>query len=297
MKKNIIVGSRESQLAIVQSEIMINQIREIYPDANVGLITMKTTGDKILDKALDEIGGKGLFIKELDQALREGRIDLAVHSLKDMPAEEDDDLPVLAYSKRENPADALILPAGTDPNDIRGPVGSSSARRKIQFEALYPGTSFESVRGNVRTRLKKLEEGCFGALILAYAGLIRLDLHGLATKIFSPDEMIPSAGQGILAVQGRKGEYRELTEHLSDASSERAAAAERAFVRALGCGCTAPVAAYAETNGRVINLRAMYFDENIKIKVTGSDSAALDEAEKLGTELADKLLTQLNSAR
>ena len=251
----------------------------------------------MLDSRLDEIGGKGLFVKELDQALRDMRIDLAVHSLKDMPAETCDDLPILAYSKREDPCDALVLPACAGLADFRGPVGSSSERRRIQFESLYPGIAVESIRGNVETRLRKLEEGRYGALILAHAGLIRLGLQGLASKVFSADEMIPSAGQGILAVQGRKGEFGDLAGLISDIQSERAAAAERAFVQKLGCGCTAPVAAYAETDGRVLHLRAMYFDEDTGIKVTGSDDGKVNEAEKLGAGLAEKLLLEIKSAR
>jgi len=295
MTQTIIVGSRESRLAVIQSEMIIQQIRQICPEADVQLVTMKTTGDKRLDVSLDKIGGKGVFVKELDQALREKRIDLAVHSLKDMPADIDDDLPVLAYSKRENPADALVLPVGVSLSDFQGPIGSSSARRKLQLKALYPEISVEPVRGNIQTRLRKLEEGTFGALVLAYAGLKRLELDGLAARVFRLDEMIPPAGQGILAVQGRKGEYGELAGCLNDALSGYAAAAERSFIRALGCGCTAPVAAYAETDGKTVTLRALYLDEPTGRKVSGDISGTVEEAEKLGADLAAKFIAKINS--
>ena len=256
-KKVIVVGSRESKLAVVQANYVINQIKLHSPDIDVRLVTMKTTGDKILDKTLDKIGGKGLFVKELDYALLNGDIDIAVHSLKDMPAEIDDDLPILAYSKRENPTDALVLPKGVTSLDITKPIGSSSARRKIQLEALYKNVIVCPVRGNVITRLQKLDNGDFGALVLASAGLIRLGLQDRISKTFEIDEMIPSAGQGILAIQGRKDENYSFIEHINDTLAQFSATAERAFTRTLGCGCTAPVAVYAQINNNVMCLKAL----------------------------------------
>ncbi len=292
-KKVIVVGSRESKLAVVQANYVINQIKLHSPELDVRLVTMKTTGDKILDKTLDKIGGKGLFVKELDYALLNGDIDIAVHSLKDMPAEIDEDLPILAYSKRENPTDALVLPKGIVSLDITKPIGSSSARRKIQLEALYENVIVEPIRGNVITRLQKLDNGDFGALVLASAGLIRLGLEDRISKTFETGEMIPSAGQGILAIQGRKDENYNCIEHINDTLAQYSATAERAFTRELGCGCTAPVAVFAEISNNEMCLKALYMDEATGKKANGSISGSKDDAEILGITLAKRLLKEV----
>jgi len=294
MQKNVIVvGSRESKLAVVQANYVINQIKLHRPELDVRLVTLKTTGDKILDKTLDKIGGKGLFVKELDYALLNGDIDIAVHSLKDMPAEIDDELPILAYSKRENPTDALVLPKGVTSLDLSKPIGSSSARRKIQLEVLYENVIVEPVRGNVITRLQKLDNGDFGALVLASAGLIRLGLQDRISKTFEIDEIIPSAGQGILAIQGRRGDNYSFVEYLNDELSMYSAVAERAFTRTLGCGCTAPVAVYAGINNNEMSIHALYMDEATGKKASGSICGDVIDAEKLGITLAQQLLKEV----
>ena len=177
--KQLIIGSRDSLLAVRQSGIVLDYLRMAHPEMCCQLLTMKTTGDRILEKRLDEIGGKGLFVKELDIALRDGRSDLSVHSLKDMPAEIPEDLPVIGFSGREDPRDVLVLPEGISDisqADLTKPVGTSSRRRTLQAQELFPRARFESVRGNVQTRLRKLDEGQYCALILAAAGLRRLGL-------------------------------------------------------------------------------------------------------------------------
>ena len=177
MRDRICVGSRESRLAVIQSRIVMEYIQRNNPGMQVDLLTMKTTGDKILDRTLDQVGGKGLFVKELDKALLEGRSDLSVHSLKDMPMELPQELPILAFSKREDPRDVLVLPEGREKMDESLPIGCSSRRRVLQLQELFPDRRFEPVRGNLQTRLRKLEEGKYGALILAAAGLKRLGLE------------------------------------------------------------------------------------------------------------------------
>ena len=173
--KPVRIGTRESILAVIQSEMVGDYLEK----NGIGheLVKMKTTGDKILNKTLDKIGGKGLFVKELDQALLDGRSDISVHSLKDMPMEVPEELPIIAFSDREDPRDALVLPEGASEIDFSKPIGSSSFRRRIQIEKLYPEARVESVRGNVQTRLRKLDEGQYGALVLAAAGLKRLGLE------------------------------------------------------------------------------------------------------------------------
>ena len=251
-EKKLIIGSRESLLAVRQSELVLDYLREHFPQMQIELVTMKTTGDKILHKRLDEIGGKGLFVKELDQALREGRTDLSVHSLKDLPAEIPEDLPVIGFSGREDPRDVLVLPEGISDiseMDFSKPIGTSSRRRTLQAKELFPQARFESVRGNVLTRLRKLDEGQYSAIILAAAGLRRLGLENRISRFFSTEEMIPSAGQGILALQGRKGVDYSCLNGFVSARSAIAAAAERGFVGALGGGCTSPICAHAEFEG------------------------------------------------
>ena len=289
MRSKICVGSRESRLAVIQSQMVIDYIREHHPQTETELLTMKTTGDMILDRTLDQVGGKGLFVKELDRALLEGRSDLSVHSLKDMPMEVPEELPLIAFSKREDPRDVLVLPKGADSWDRSRPVGCSSLRRMLQLAQLYPEVTFQTVRGNVLTRLRKLDEGEYGALILAAAGLKRLGLEQRISRYFEPEEMIPAAGQGILAIQGRKNEDYSCLEGFGDRDAACAAKAERAFVTELNGGCSSPVAAHAIVEGERIRMLGLYYNDKTKGWLKGSGEAALDEAEKLGKGLAQQL--------
>ena len=288
MKKRIIVGSRESRLAVVQSMTVVDFLRSSQPGIDVELLTMKTTGDKILDKTLDKVGGKGLFVKELDVALRERRADVTVHSLKDMPMEVPKDLPILCCSRREDPRDALVLRAGIElrPNLI---IGSSSLRRAIQLKALFPDCEIRPVRGNLQTRLRKLDEGQFDALALAAAGLKRLGLEARISRYFSVEEIIPAAGQGIMAVQGRADFDRALLDGYADADAWCAATAERAFVRELDGGCTSPVCAHAVLDGKSIHLTGLYYEESDGSWRKGSVEGLRSEAGQLGIRLAQTL--------
>ena len=292
MKQEVRVASRESQLAVVQSRSLMAFIEETHPDVTTTLVTLKTTGDKILDRTLDKVGGKGLFVKELDIALRENRADISVHSLKDVPMEVAEDLPLLAFSRREDPRDVLVLPKGATELDPGLPIGSSSLRRQLQLAALFPEHRVEPVRGNLQTRLRKLDEGQFGGLILAAAGLRRLGLADRILRYFSPEEMIPAGGQGILAVQGRAGEEHPYLEGYEDHDTALAAICERGFVTELDGGCSSPVAAHAEVAGGHILLRGLYWNEETHEHRTGVMEEAIEsrqEAEDLGRKLADKL--------
>ncbi|WP_345891725.1 hydroxymethylbilane synthase [Ruminococcus sp. OA3] len=287
------VGSRESKLAVIQSEMVISYIKDTCPKTEVSLLTMKTTGDIILDRTLDKVGGKGLFVKELDRALIDGRSDLSVHSLKDMPMEVPDELPVVAFSKREDPRDVLVLPQGVKDIDFTKPVGCSSLRRILQLRELFPKAEFKSVRGNVITRLAKLDSGEYSALVLAAAGLKRLGLAERISRYFEPEEIIPSAGQGILALQGRAGEDYSFLKGFSDQNGTYAALAERAFVRYLDGGCSSPVAAHAVIEDGTIRLTGLYYKEETGEYIKGSRQGAAEEAESLGEELARELKEKL----
>lgn len=282
--RTIRVGSRESRLAVIQAEMVMEAIRQAAPELRLELVTMKTTGDKILDRTLDQVGGKGLFVKELDAALAEGRVDLTVHSCKDLPMEENPALPLVAFSQREDPRDVLVLPSGRLEPDPALPVGCASRRRALQLEALVPGVRVEPVRGNVQTRLRKLDEGQFSALILAAAGLKRLGLEERISRYFSPEEMLPAAGQGVLAVQARAGEDLSFLTGFHDENTARCVTAERAFVRALDGGCSSPVAAHGVIRNGALLLWGM--DETgHKAQISG----APDRANELGEELARRM--------
>ena len=289
MKKVIRVGSRESKLAVIQARIVIDSVKRFHPDIEFELVTMKTTGDKILDRNLDQIGGKGLFVKELDRALYDNRVDVTVHSLKDLPMEDNKDLPLIGFTHREDPRDAMII----DPNDrefnTSGIIGSSSRRRIEHLKKIYPNTGFKSIRGNVQTRLKKLKEENYSATVLAMAGLERLGMSGIVYRIFETDEVIPAAGQGILAIQGRVGEDYSIFDCILSKKSRYQALAERGFVRALDGGCSSPIAAYADVNDNELSLRGLYYNSNRQDYIIGVKNGKTEDAEKIGIALAYEL--------
>ena len=280
------IGSRESRLAVIQSRMVMEAIARAEPAAELELVTMKTTGDKILDKTLDKIGGKGLFVRELDQALRDSRADFTVHSLKDMPMEVPADLPLAAFSSREDPRDVLVLPEGVTELDPSKPIGCSSRRRQLQLKKLFPEMRIEPVRGNVQTRLAKLNAGQFSALVLAAAGLKRLGLTNRISRYFEPEEILPAAGQGILVVQTRKGMNTDCLRLVHDEKTACCAKAERAFVREVNGGRSSPVAAHATVDGETLTLTGFYVSPDETIQRKGSIRGSVPDAETLGRTLA-----------
>ena len=290
VKKTIRVGSRASRLAVIQSEIVMRQIEAACPDVKAELVTMKTTGDRILDRTLDQIGGKGLFVKELDEALRAGEVDVTVHSLKDLPGVIPEDLPLAAFSHREDPRDVLVLPMGKTDVDLSLPVGTSSLRRSLQIKELMPGVTTAPVRGNVETRLRKLDEGQYSALVLAAAGLKRLGLGDRVSRYFSPEEMIPAACQGVLGIQTRAGADSALIERINDNDARRCALAERAYVKAIGADCGSPDTAFAQISGDQIMIMALRYDAERQTVLKDSICGPASDAEALGKELADRMI-------
>lgn len=289
--KTIKIGTRESRLAVVQAEQVASAVRAALPDAVVELVTMKTTGDKILDRTLDQVGGKGLFVRELDEALITGRVDLCVHSYKDLPAGENPALPVVAVSARENPLDVLILPEGATLPDPGKPVGCSSQRRQVQLREIFPGQPVAPVRGNVLTRLEKLDRGEYSGLVLAAAGILRLGLWERVNRVFTAEELLPAGCQGILAVQGRAGEDYSYLNGFHDPAAWTASRAERAFIERLDCGCGAPVGVFGEVEGDSLRLRCMVASERGIYREELRGSAA--ECAQLGTELAEKMIERM----
>ena len=287
------VGSRESRLAGEQTMLLLRQIEKNHPELTFELVTMKTTGDMILDRSLDQVGGKGLFVKELDKALREKQIDFSVHSLKDMPMEQPEGMPIVAFSERGEVRDVLVYPRGRErwSPDCGRPfvIGTSSERRRLQLAAMFPEAEFSLIRGNVLTRLKKLDEGQYDAIVLAAAGLIRLGLSDRIDTYLEPDQVIPAAGQAILAVQGRTGEDYSYLDCIACESARQEAEAERGFVRYLDGGCSSPIAAYAVKEGGLLRLRGLYYEEETGRYLTGELTGPAEEAEALGIALAKKL--------
>ena len=287
--KPIRIGTRASKLAVIQAEMVRSYLQERGIPAE--LVTMTTTGDRILDRTLDKVGGKGLFVKELDAALMDGRSDLSVHSLKDVPMELPDGLPLLGFSKREDPRDALILPEGAEQIDFSKPIGCASNRRIVQLKRLFPEARFAPIRGNIQTRLRKLDEGQYSATVLAAAGLKRAGLEGRISRIFSTEEMLPAAGQGVLAVQGRADADYAYLNGFFDADSRDTSLCERAFVAALDGGCTAPTAAFAEIlpDGESILLTGLFFDETAGTMIRRQAAGLRTDEVRLGTELASEV--------
>ena len=289
MQSVIRIGSRDSILAVRQAELIRDRISQEHPELDIRIITMKTMGDKILDKSLAAIGGKGLFVKELDRALLDGRIDIAVHSLKDVPMELNPDLPLLAFGKREDPRDVMIYRQGLSELPENAVIGTSSRRRELQLKKLCPAYTFRGIRGNVQTRMRKLEEEGYDGTLLAAAGLKRLGMEHVIGQYFSVDEIIPAAGQGILAVQGRRGEDYSWLACVDDPESRAAAAAERAFIRTVGGGCTSPSAAHAQVSGNEVKLTGLYYNEDSREYSVDSVISEIGRVQGAAENLARKL--------
>ncbi|NLL37061.1 MAG: hydroxymethylbilane synthase [Fretibacterium sp.] len=301
--RKIRVGTRRSALAIAQTKLVLEAIRLVHPELELELVPMTTTGDvnmRPFSEAGDPLGIKGLFTLELEQALLKGDLDLAVHSLKDLPAQQDPRLPLVGFMKRGDPRDTLVLSKSS--SAATGPIGCSSARRRLQLAALFPERAVAPIRGNVLTRLDKLDSGEFGMLVLAAAGLKRLGLEERIDRFFAPDELVPAAGQGVLACQGRAGdgENYSFLDALRDPDTEDCVRAERAFVLALGAGCSAPVGAYASCRGDTLELLGFYAEtapqkpgENFGQGRRGSIRGPRSSAELLGRELALRLKEEL----
>lgn len=298
------IGSRDSQLAVRQSELVIERIRQACEKPaqtmampEIELITRKTIGDRILDRSLEEIGGKGLFIRELLEDMAAGHVDIAVHSLKDMETEEDQQFPIIAYLPREDARDVLVLPQGVTTWDQSLPVGCSGKRRIEQLSRLYPNLHFRPIRGNVPTRLRKLDDGEYGAIILAAAGLKRLGLEERISRYFSIEEILPAAGQAIIAVQASASwQSQPINQRwaaaINDLHTEILAEAERCLMRALGGGCHQPIAGYAYwCNEKEICLEGLYClpQQGIyrKAKIRGEGTIAA--AREMAGRLADRL--------
>ena len=293
-RSTVVLGTRASKLAVQQSEWVQRQLYALAPDVTVTLQKIQTSGDKILDVPLAQIGGKGLFVKEIEEALLSGEIDLAVHSMKDVPTELPEGLAILCVPPREDPRDALISRDGRSFMDLpRGArIGTSSLRRQSQLLHARPDLTIAMLRGNLDTRIKKLRGGQFDAIVLAAAGLRRLDWAHEITEYLSPQISLPAIGQGALGIEGRKDDLfmRSLLSGLDHAESKTAVLAERALLHRLQGGCQVPIAAYATVAGKIVRLEGLVSSVDGKELFRDVAEGTIDEPESIGIQLAERLL-------
>ncbi|MFQ3201246.1 MAG: hydroxymethylbilane synthase [Zhongshania sp.] len=293
------IATRESLLALWQAEFIKAELQAAHPGLEVELLGMTTRGDQLLDSPLSKIGGKALFVKELEQALMDGRADIAVHSMKDVPMEFPEGLGLAIICEREDPRDAFVSNhfSSVDalPNGAR--IGTSSLRRECQLRSQRPDLQISSLRGNVQTRLRKLDEGEFDAIILAAAGLIRLKLEDRIASLMSVESSLPACGQGAVGVETRLDDARviSLLQPLHNAVSAEQVMAERAMNRRLEGGCQVPIAGYAiadPNNPEQLWLRGLVGAPSGETVLTAEHRGPRDQAEALGMAVAELLLTQ-----
>lgn len=290
------IATRKSPLAMWQAEHIKARLLALHPELQIELVTFTTQGDKILDTPLAKIGGKGLFVKELEAAMLDGRADIAVHSMKDVPMEFPQGLELGVICDRENPQDAFVsnqyknldeLPQGAI-------VGTSSLRRQCQIQQLRPDLQIKSLRGNVQTRLGKLDAGEFDAIILAAAGLLRMELEDRLTSYMDVTQSLPAGGQGALGIEWRTGDsaIHELVKPLHDEHTAACILAERALNRRLQGGCQVPIAAYAVLQDNDLYLRGLVGSVDGKTLLRSEQRGPAQNAEQLGIQAAEHLLAQ-----
>ena len=299
MNQTISIGTRGSKLALWQTNWVKGELERLQPGLRVNIEIISTKGDRVLDVSLPKLGeqGKGLFTKELEEAIHERRVDLAVHSLKDLPTELPAGLHVGAISVREDVRDALVARegiAGFSDLPHNALVGTSSLRRQAQIRAARPDLRLEPIRGNVDTRLRKLDEGEFDAIVLAAAGLHRLGFAERITEHLSMELVLPAVGQGALAIETRSDDaaINEIVSKLNHEATRLACQAERAFLKGLGGGCLVPIAAHAEVAEATLTLAGLVASTDGSEVVRGNVAGPSREAERLGQRLAEELIAQ-----
>ncbi|MGQ0543905.1 MAG: hydroxymethylbilane synthase [Betaproteobacteria bacterium] len=298
--KRLVIATRRSRLALWQAEHVKRLLEARHPGLAVELLPMTTRGDELIDRRLDQAGGKGLFVKELETAMAEGRADLAVHSMKDVPAELPPGFVLAAITEREDPRDAFVSNKYKKRGEMKqgSSVGTSSLRRAAQIAERHPELETRLLRGNVETRLAKLDRGEYDAVILAVAGLVRLGLASRITSRLELDESLPAPGQGALGIECLEGrtEVIKTISSLNDATAARCVQAERMVSRALGGNCSLPLAAYAESKGNALTLRALVASGDgkrvLRAQASGAEPLALGEqvAAALRRQGADEVL-------
>lgn len=294
--QKIVIASRESLLAMWQAKFIQKCLGELYPQTEISILGMTTRGDQILDQSLSKIGGKGLFIKELEQALEDGRADIAVHSMKDMPMNVPEGFKLAAITEREDPRDAFVSNQYTSLQELPegSIVGTSSLRRESQLRAQFPHLKVQPLRGNVQTRLRKLDEGQYAAIILAAAGLKRLELSDRITALLDPEQSLPAVGQGALGIECRadRDDLVELLRPLHHMETAYCVEAERSMSRVLGGSCQVPLGAFAEIVDGTLQLRGFVAQPDGTRIVSDALNGKPEAGIKMGQQLAEKLIKQ-----
>jgi porphobilinogen deaminase len=294
MRTSLRIGTRASLLAVTQSTWVKNRIEQAHPGVRVELVRISTKGDRILDVPLAKVGGKGLFVKEIEDALLAGEVDLAVHSMKDVPVELPAGLHIGIVPQRETALDAFLSPQHETiaALPVGAVVGTSSLRRRSQLAALRPDLAVVDLRGNIDTRLRKLDEGAFAAIILAGAGLHRLGLAARITSLLETDQMLPAIGQGALGIELRRNDSELLSglRFLHHPPTAVTVAAERAFLLRLEGGCQVPIGAHAALDGDTLTLTGLIASVDGRVLIKDQASAPADSSAGLGAALAGKLL-------
>jgi len=290
--KSVRLGTRGSKLAIIQAQELQNKLTQFVPELTISLVRIKTTGDRDRATALDDFFDQGVFVKELERALLDGRIDLAVHSLKDLPTEIPQGLSLTAVTSRLDPRDVLVSRSGKLKELPRGSkIGTGSRRRNVQLLALRPELNISDIRGNIDTRLRKVSEGEFDGIIVAAAGMIRLGMEERITEYLPPELFTPAVAQGALGVETRANDKEtiSLVSKINHRQTWQAVIAERAFLRALGGGCRAPIAALGTVSGDTLKLMGMVAKiEGVQI-IRSTDEGAASQPEHIGRSLAQKM--------
>ncbi|MCH8878509.1 MAG: hydroxymethylbilane synthase [Planctomycetes bacterium] len=292
--KRLVIGTRGSKLARTQTEWVADRLRKAHKTLAIEIKVVRTTGDRDQSTPLPAIGSKGLFTQELDQELLDGKIDCAVHSMKDLPTDLPDGITILAVPDREQPHDVLISREGLRFLELpRGAtVGTGSIRRRAQLRCIRDDLEYADIRGNVDTRITKLTHGDYQAIILAAAGLRRLGLEEQITEMFEPSVVLPAVGQGALAITGRKGDKttRDTLRPIGDLNTRRSVTSERAFLSVLGGGCHVPIAAHARVTGRQLQLEGLVIAPDGTARVRDRITGPAKDAAMLGVQLGERLL-------
>jgi hydroxymethylbilane synthase len=296
MKKKYIVATRPSLLAYTQTEQTVNLLREKNPDCEYEIVKFSTQGDKVSDKPLTEFGGTGVFVKELENAIMQGKADFAIHSLKDVPGLQPEGLVLASYPKREDPRDVLLIKDNRFLEQLNDncTIGTGSPRRIVQLAMLKPNAQFKDLRGNIDTRLRKLDEGEYDAIMLAAAGLKRLGKSIDETAYLSVETCLPAIGQGTIALECKSDDTEaiDMLRSINDLATEQATIAERGFMVTIGGGCKFPLASYATVDNGEITLAVMLGNHFTHKMIRLKEKSAIDKAEQLGIGLAKRIMAE-----
>lgn len=294
--RKYIVATRPSLLAYTQTKQTVDLLKEKNPDCEFEIVKFSTHGDNVTDKPLTEFGGTGVFVMELENAIIQGKADFAIHSLKDVPSIQPEELMLASFPQREDPRDVILIKNNVSINELKDDciIGTGSPRRIVQITNIKPKAVFKDLRGNIDTRLKKLEDGLYDAIVLAAAGLRRLDKSINEKAFLSLDSCVPAIGQGTIAIECKKEDKEtiELLRTINDNNTEISIIAERSYMKTIGGGCKFPLGAFANVENNLVHLSVMIGNHHTNQIIKMSDKSSIEGAEELGKKLAEKILLE-----